>query len=744
VTLGGRSAVAQGPHGDWHRHVDHNLKEGEAVEAAGGLVKRLRSPAYPAAERQPIAEHLHGQVVHDPYRWLEDPATPETARWLAAQEELWLDHAAALPGRDWLRARVESLSRAGTVTAPMWRGGRRFVLRQTAREEHAVLYAAREDGAEEVLVDPVALDPRGTIALDRWQPDGEGRLLAYQLSRRGDERSKLYVMDLDRREVVDGPIDRCRSSPVAWLPGGEAFFYVRAVSAEAPYPRRVYLHRVGARATADVEIFGSGREQTSSYGLGISPEGRWLAISAASGSAQANDLWLADLSASAPDTPDLRVVQEGLDARTVVDVGRDGRLYIATTLGAPRGRLAVADPAHPGPDGWRDLVPCDPRAVLTEFAVLDGSELEAPLLLVHWIRRGISEISVHHLATGARVGGVPLPGLGTVGSLAAHPEGGHEAWFAYTDSVTPGAVHRYNARSGETELWEPAPGAVSVPPVQARQLVYDSADGTPVRMVVVARPIADAGPRPTILYGYGGFGIPLTPSYSSFVHAWVEAGGVFAAAGLRGGGEEGEDWHRAGMLDRKQNVFDDFVAAAERLIAEGWTTSAQLGICGESNGGLLVGAALTQRPELFAAAICSAPLLDMVRYERFGLGASWRGEYGSAGDPDQLRWLLAYSPYHRVRAGVDYPAVLFTVFGGDSRVDPMHARKMCAALQAATAGPRPILLRSEEEVGHGARAASRSISLAADMLAFLAAHTGLDLAARAGPHAGIALAARRP
>ncbi|MGH3366262.1 MAG: prolyl oligopeptidase family serine peptidase, partial [Nocardioidaceae bacterium] len=257
-------------------------------------------------------------------------------------------------------------------------------------------------------------------------------------------------------------------------------------------------------------------------------------------------------------------------------------------------------------------------------------------------------------------------------------------------------------------------------------LVYRSGDGTPVRMLVLARPGA-SGPRPTVLYGYGGFGQPLTPSYSAFSLAWVESGGVFVTAQLRGGGEEGDEWHRAGSGQSKQNVFDDFVAAAETLIADGWTTPGQLGICGESNGGLLVGAALTQRPELFAAAVCSAPLLDMVRYDAFGLGATWVDEYGSAQVEEELGWLLAYSPYHHVKKGTDYPAVLFTIFDGDTRVDTMHARKMCAALQHATSGARPILLRREGDVGHGARALSRSVALTADMLAFAAQWTGLAL-----------------
>jgi prolyl oligopeptidase len=297
-------------------------------------------------------------------------------------------------------------------------------------------------------------------------------------------------------------------------------------------------------------------------------------------------------------------------------------------------------------------------------------------------------------------------------------------WFSYTDSTTPAAVHRYDARTGQTTGWAEPPGAVDLPETEARQVTVTSADGTPVRMTVLTR-TGQAGPRPTLLYGYGGFGVSLTPTYSSLALGWVEAGGVFVTVNLRGGGEYGEEWHAAGRRDRKQNVFDDFVAAAERLVADGWTTPDRLGILGESNGGLLVGAAVTQRPDLFAAAVCSSPVLDMVRYERSGLGPSWVAEFGSATDPEQLAWLLDYSPYHRVRDAVDYPAVLFTVSEGDTRVDPWHARKMCAALQHATASGRPVLLRAERDVGHGQSAVSRGVALAADTLAFLAAYTGL-------------------
>jgi prolyl oligopeptidase len=673
---------------------------------------------YPPAERQELAERLHGQLVRDPYRWLEDPANPETKTWMAAQDELWTGYAAALSGRDRLRARVAELSATGTVTAPRWHADRQFFLRQVPGQEHAVLYTAGPEGVARALVDPVERDPTGATTLDHWQPDRTGRRLAYQLSRRGNEQSELYVLDVATRTVVDGPIGRCRYSPVAWLADGTGFYYVGATGEG----RRVYLHRVGSRR--DVPVFGG--DAATSYGLGISEDGRWLAVSASAGTY--NDLWLADLDASDPETPALREVQVGHPARTVVNVGRDGRLYVVTDAGAPHGRLCTADPEHPEPAHWRELLPEDPTAVLADFTILDGAALARPLLAAGRTRHGIGEIVVHDLATGVVVGHVPLPGLGSVGSLSTRSGGGgHELWFGYTDSVTPPAVYRYDARTGETTPWATAPGTAKVSGVESREVVATSRDGTPVRLVVLSRPSTVSGPRPTILYGYGGFGVTPTPSYSSFALAWVEAGGVFATAHLRGGGEEGEQWHRDGMLDRKQNVFDDAVAAAEALIAHRWTTPGQLGVFGESNGGLLAGAVLTQRPDLVAAAVCSAPVLDMVRYERTGLGPMWTAEYGSADDPDQFRVLLAYSPYHRVEPGVKYPAVLFTVFGSDSRVDPLHARKMCAALQHASVGRRPILLRHEADVGHGARAASRGVGLAADMLAFLAAETGLPL-----------------
>lgn len=647
--------------------------------------------SYPDAERMPLVDHLHGHAIPDPYRWLEAAGTPQTQAWQASQDQLWLNHATTLPGRYKLRSRVRALSSMGSVSTPVWRGDRCFVLRRSASQEHPVLSV---DDA--VLLDPHQLDPSGRTTLDSWQPSPDGSLLEYQVSHGGDEQSILYVLDVATGQLVDGPIDGCRYSPVAWLPDGKSFYYVRF--------RQVLRHELGR---PDDERVLTGE---ASYGLDLSADGRWLTISAASGTA--NDLWLADLSSTKPPA----LVQQAADAITVMSVSREGRLFIVTTRDAPTGKICVGDPEDP--TVWRDFVAADPAAPLSSLAILDK------VVLVGRTRNAIGEIAIHDLVTGRFLGEVPLPGVGSVGSLSTRPEGGNEAWFSYTDSVTPAAVYVYDYTAASTTLWSPPPGIVGVPDAESHQVDFTSADGTALRLLVVAKP-GTHGPRPTILYGYGGFGQSLTPTYSAFTLAWVEAGGVFVTANLRGGGEGGNDWHKAGMLDQKQNVFDDYLAAAETLIAQGWTTPGQLALCGESNGGLLVGAAITQRPELFAAAVCSAPLLDMVRYEQFGMGKSWVPEFGSASDPAQLATLLSYSPYHRVQPGTKYPAVLFTVFGGDTRVDPLHARKMCAALQHATDGDRPVLLRHEQDSGHAGGSTSKGIGLAADMLAFLAHHTGL-------------------
>ena len=373
---------------------------------------------YPPARREDLTEEILGHRISDPYRWMEE-AGPERADWLAAQGELFAAQRAGWPGRDRLAARVRELLNVGYEGTPAWRGERRFFTRREPGQEHPVLYTQAADGPARILVDPMAIDPSGLTTLDAWQPDKEGRLLAYQLSAGGDEESLLRVLDAATGSVVDGPIDRCRYSSVGWLPGGKAFYYTRRLPpasvppGESQYHRRVYLHQVGAPAEEDVLIFGEGRDKTDYYGASVSRDGRWLFLSASRGTAPRNDLWLADLTSSDPAAPELRVVQEGVDAQTGVRAGRDGRLYVFTDLGAPRGRIAVADPATVGhPADWWDLIREDPEAVLHGYAILDGAELARPVLVASWARHALSEITVHDLASGDVIDRVRAAGAG--------------------------------------------------------------------------------------------------------------------------------------------------------------------------------------------------------------------------------------------------------------------------------------------------------------------------------------------
>ena len=635
--------------------------------------------------------------------------------------------------REHFGARVGELLGAGTVSPTYWRGERAFVMRREPGQQFAVLYTIDPGASQErVLLDPMAIDPSGLTTLDSWQPSKEGDYIAYQLSVGGNEESVLYVMDVRTGETVDGPIDRCRYSPVAWIPGGEAFYYVRRIApellpeAEQHFHRRVYLHQLGAPTDTDVLVFGAGMTMTNYYGVEVSIDGRWLQVSASEGTEPRNDLWIADLTKSPSTAPAFTLVQGDVDANTGISTGRDGRFYVSTDLDAPRGRVAVCDPATPTSEHWVDLIAEDEDAVLDGFAVLDGPEVASPQLLVTHTRHGISEMTLRDLATGAVIREVALPGAGTISGPIERPEGGPVVWFVYTDNTTVPHVYAFDARTGEVTLDASPPGVVEVPRVFSRQVIATSADGTPVRMIVLSPTEEPDRARPAVLYGYGGFGIPLTPGYSAAILAWVEAGGVWAIANLRGGGEEGEEWHRDGMLGKKQNVYDDFHACAQFLADEGWTTAQQLGVYGGSNGGLLVGAAMTQRPDLMNAVVCTAPLLDMVRYVTSELGPTWTVEYGDPEIPEQLDWLLGYSPYHRVLEGTDYPATMFVVFDNDTRTDPMHGRKMCAAAQHATSGERPVLIRAEGEVGHGARSLTRSIDETAETLSFLARWTGLE------------------
>ena len=687
---------------------------------------------YPPARREDLHEVLHGYRVADPYRWLEDATAAETVAWAAAEDGCWgewIEAAGMQAVRALLVERLEQLI-PPWVGPPTVIGERRFWTQRDRGQDHAALWVSDASGARPLL-DPNALSDDGTVTLDAWAPSVEGQRVAYQVSAGGDEESTLWVVDVDSGETLEGPIDRTRYSSVAWLPGGEQLYFVRRLPPEAvprgeeAFHRRLWLHTVGADPDTDILVWGEGLEPTAYIGVVASRDGRWLAVTSASGTAPRNDVWVGDLKAD-PAAPTWWPVHVDHDSQAWPSFDRSGTLWLLTDRDAPRRRLCALDPAAADRSSWREVVGED-----SEGAVLEEVEFAQGWIVASRRRHGVSEVVCFDKADGTLRQRVALPGAGSVG-LTGRPDEAPELWLTYTDFATPAQVWRLDpttvtlVREAGNDDIEAASGVVS------RQTAVVSADGTQVRVTLVL-PEDHAGehaPRPTILYGYGGFGVALSPAYSSSISAWVRAGGVYAVAHLRGGSEEGEEWHRAGMRENKERVFEDFEAAADALVAGGWTTTEQLAVMGGSNGGLLVGAAVTRSPQRYRAAVCSAPLLDMVRYERFGLGATWNDEYGRADDPVELGWLLGYSPYHHVEEGVCYPAVLFTTFDGDTRVDPLHARKLCAALQwATTRRPQdgPVLLRREAGVGHGARAVRRSVELAADQLGFLASHTGLDI-----------------
>lgn len=673
-------------------------------------------PDYPFADRDEITDVLHGHKIADPYPWIEDRSDVRTIQWEAVQDVLAEPILADLPGRSWLTDRITELAQVGAVGVPVWRGERAFFTRREPGQEHAVLLLREPDGQERPLIDPGALDPSGLTTLDAWSPSIEGDRLAYQLSIGGDEESQLHVIDVATGEALDGPIDRCRYSPIAWLPGGSEFFYVRRLAPELlpederQFHRRVYRHPVGG--DADVEIHGAGLEMTNYYGVRTSRDGRWLVISASQGTAPRDDVWIADLAGDA--TP--REVQVGVDAQWLDLEFHDDQLFVLTDRDAPRRHVVRIDPSNPSYDAWQVVLPEQESAVLADFTVLDG-----PTLLATHSVDATDRLSTWR--NGTKVTDIPTPSAGTIAGVTSHPDGGATGWVGYTDFTTPGSVLEWSIGATAPRTWASAPSQLPLDGIVVTEEHCESADGTPIHLFILSKP--GSGPRPTVLYGYGGFNISLTPDYAASRIAWVEAGGVWAIANLRGGSEHGEEWHRAGMRANKQNVFDDFAAAARHVVAAGWTTREQLAVFGGSNGGLLVGAAVTQFPELFTAAICGAPLLDMVRYEQFGLGRTWNDEYGSADKPEELAWLVGYSPYHRVVEGTAYPAMLFVIFDSDTRVDPVHARKLCAALQYATSGDGPILVRREADVGHGARSVTRTVGRNVDELAFLGAQVGL-------------------
>ncbi|HWB43662.1 MAG TPA: prolyl oligopeptidase family serine peptidase [Gemmatimonadales bacterium] len=652
-------------------------------------------PNYPPTPAADTSEVLHGETIPDPYRWLEDGESASTREWTDAQNALTRSYLDAAPGRDELHRRLDQLLAIGAIGVPTPARGRYFYQRRDGRQNQPVLYLrAGVQGEDRVIVDPNALDPGGTIALDWYYPSDDGRLLAYGLSENGSEQSVLHVRDVDAGADLGDLIPHTRAADLAWLPDGSGFYYTRypapdeAPEGEEHYHRAIRFHRLGTDPAADPLVF-QPAEKEHWPSVGISPDGRWLVIGVARTFDQ-TDLYLQDLRAGSPPVAVAKDLAASFDGEVA-----HGRLFMRTNLDAPTYRLYAVDPEHPGRGGWREIVAPRPDAVL------EGVRVSARHLALSYLERASSRLVLTDHEGGSRRE-IRLPALGSLFGVGAEWDG-TELFYGFSSYTVPPGVYRIDPASGSDELWQQVEADVDPSRFEVSQVAVRSRDGTEVSMFLVHRiGLRRDGTNPVYLTGYGGFNISMTPAFSRSLLLWLERGGVVAIPNIRGGGEYGEQWHQEGMLGRKQNSFDDFIAAAEWLIQQGYTNPARLAAAGGSNGGLLMGAVLTQRPDLFRAVVVQVPLLDMLRYHRFLIARLWIPEYGSAEDPAQFPWLRAYSPYHHVRDGVAYPAVLLATAESDTRVDPMHARKMAARLQAATSSPRPILLRLESRAGHGA------------------------------------------
>jgi prolyl oligopeptidase len=692
------------------------------------LIPYPRSVPLPPAPRTPrdnVVDDVHGARIADPYRWLEADASDPVRDWTDQQNARTRSVLDELPHRSALARRLRELLAVGLLSTPRPVGDRVFHMRREGEQKQAVLYVRDAAGAtDRALIDPNALDRDGLVTLDWYYPSPDARYVAYGLSRGGDEMSTLHVIETATGSELADRIPHTQRSTVAWVSSDDGFYYtVHPAPGSVPagdenYYRRVRFHRLGDDPAKDELVFGSDRPKEDILSVYASSDGRWALFTAFKGWAR-NELYLLD---RAHPERGLIAALEGEDAIAEGFV-LDGRLWLRTNLDAPNYRVVSAPCDTPDASHWETVVPEGPD-------VIESFDRTRARLAVLRLVRATSRLSTYDLR-GADEREVTLPSLGAIEIV----EGEHDAeriGYTFQSFTQPPIAFVADARTGDAQelVRLRLPDRLDVADMSVDQTTYRSGDGTEITMFLVHRTdVRPTGQVATLLSGYGGFNISRTPAYSAGVAAWVEAGGLFALPNLRGGGEYGESWHRAGMLANKQNVFDDFHAAAEALIAQGWTAPAHLAISGGSNGGLLVGAALTQRPDLFAAVVCAVPLLDMLRYQNFRIARFWIAEYGSAEDPEQAEWLRKYSPYHNVRAGVRYPPVLFTTAEGDSRVDPMHARKMTALLQAQSEDPGSVvLLRVDRDAGHGiGKPLDKQVDDFADQYAFIAWRTGLHL-----------------
>lgn len=687
---------------------------------------------YPPTRTVEQVDTYHGVAVADPFRWLEGDVrtNPDVAAWVAAQNRVTRAYLDALPGRDRIAQRLRQLWDYDKFGVPEVRGERLFFRMQTGLQNQPPLYVQDGlDGEPRLLIDPNGWAADGATALDAVEPSPDGSLLAYSVQDGGTDWRIIRVLDVASGETLSDEIRWAKFTGIEWAPDGRSFFYARypeppegQIYTARNYNHAVYRHRLGTPQSEDELVYARPQSPEDNVGAEVSDDGRWLVVTASQGTDERYEIVLIDLRRGG----EPRVLIPGFEYDYTL-VGQDarGRLLFRTNNGAPRGRIIAVDPRRPQPANWIEVV-------AEREDVLVGADRVGEQIVARYLTDARSTVRRFGL-DGRALGEVELPGLGSAAGFEGGPRD-RATFYSFTSFNRPATIYRLDLRRGESAVFRAPEIPFDPNDYVVEQVFYESRDGTRVPMFVARhRTTTPNGRRPTLLYGYGGFNAAQTPSFQVQRLQWMEMGGVFVLANIRGGSEYGAEWHDAGRLLNKQNVYDDFIAAGEALIAGGWTAPAHLAVQGRSNGGLLVGAVINQRPDLFAAALPMVGVMDMLRFNQFSAGRFWTDDYGDPAEEAHFRNLYAYSPYHNVREGVEYPAVLITTADTDDRVVPGHSFKYAARLQAAQggrveAGGRPRLIRIETRAGHGSgRPTDQLIAEAADMWAFIAYHTGLDV-----------------
>lgn len=669
---------------------------------------------YPLTSTVDQVDTFYGTEVADPYRWLEDLDGPATREWIEAQNELTYDYLDEIPFRGAIRDRLEELWNYEKFGVPREEGGRYFYSYNDGLQNQSVLYVQEGlDGTPRVLIDPNSFSADGTISLAGWSPSPDGKYLAYAISEGGSDWREWKVRDVATGEDMDDYLEWTKFTGATWQPDSSGFYYTGY-----PIPEddalgdinenaTIYFHKLGTAQSEDVVVFKRVDQPRWGFGASVTEDGRWLLIYGSEGTARKNRLWAKNLQ----DGGDFLPLYTDFDAQYTVIGSEDDTLYLRTTRDAPRAKV-IAVEVDPDGDLSEKVVLDQANDVLSSVGVLGGR------LIATYLHNAQSQVKVYDL-DGAHQYDLELPTIGSVGGFSGK-EDQNNGFFRFSSFTYPPTIFRIDYSTGETSVFRQPEVDFDPEGFAVEQIWYPSKDGTQVPMFLVRQ--ADAEPdftNPTLLYGYGGFNISMTPSFSPGNLQWVEMGGVYVVANLRGGGEFGAEWHQAGTIHNKQNVFDDFIGAAEYLIGEGWTRNDLLTIRGGSNGGLLVGACMTQRPELFAVALPAVGVLDMLRYHLFTIGWAWASDYGTVDDEAQFRTLIEYSPVHNVQLGRHYPATMVTTGDHDDRVVPSHSYKFASALQRAQGGDAPILIRIETRGGHGGgKPTSMVIDNLADQWAF--------------------------